>query len=49
MGFDQYGFRPLLHLAVVSSLEHPRKGKALVDAVSGIAGCPCHDLEWKTT
>src|SRR5262249_22924389 len=31
MGFDYYRYRPRLLLAVVGRLDHPRKGKALVD------------------
>ena len=33
MGFDSYRYRPRLVLGVVGRLEHPRKGRALVDRV----------------
>jgi hypothetical protein len=33
MGFDWYRFRPRLVLGVVGRLDHPRKGKALVERV----------------
>jgi hypothetical protein len=33
MGFDSYRFRPRLVLGVVGRLEHPRKGKDLVETV----------------
>jgi hypothetical protein len=33
MGFDSYGYRPRLVLGVVGRLEHPRKGRDLVEAV----------------
>ncbi len=36
MGFDSYRYRPRLILGVVGRLDHPRKGRALVDAVRAL-------------
>ena len=36
MGFDSYRYRPRLVLGVVGRLDHPRKGRALVDAVRAL-------------
>jgi hypothetical protein len=37
MGFDFYGLRPRLTLGVFGSLEHPRKGRALVERLQRLS------------